>query len=242
MSVPFESLEDTLLRGGIAPRHVRRYLRELEEHLSDIATAQAAAGHDAQAAADRARAALGRDEDLAAAMLIQRDFRSLSARFPWLAFGMLPVLVLSLMVPLYMLVLVVLEMLNAPALISPLAGVMLFAGNFILVPAVALLFVVMARRQRHSLAWPILSTVIILFLSPHWDSRPVADFTPGFSTIQLLYRGSHETFGGGITPLLTSAWWQLAAVQWAKLSAQYALLLLPLVVLASRHRTLRAKS
>ena len=33
MSAPFEALEDRLLRGGIAPRHVKRYLRELHEHL-----------------------------------------------------------------------------------------------------------------------------------------------------------------------------------------------------------------
>ena len=47
MFAPFESLEDRLLRGGIAPRHVKRYLRELDEHLSDITEAQAAAGQDA---------------------------------------------------------------------------------------------------------------------------------------------------------------------------------------------------
>src|ERR1700744_4848181 len=86
----FAGLEDRLLRGGIAPRHVRRYLRELSEHLADLTAAERAAGHDAADAALRARAALGPDGELADAMLKQRDFRSLSARFPWLVFIVMP--------------------------------------------------------------------------------------------------------------------------------------------------------
>ena len=39
----FEALRETLLQGGIAPRHVRRYLRELDDHLADL-TAGAACG------------------------------------------------------------------------------------------------------------------------------------------------------------------------------------------------------
>ena len=82
MSAPFETLEDRLLRGGVAPRHVKRYLRELDEHLSDITEARAAAGHDAPVAAASARAALGPDEELADAMLNRRDFRTLSCPLP----------------------------------------------------------------------------------------------------------------------------------------------------------------
>ncbi len=114
-------------------------------------------------------------------MLKRRDFRSLSARFPWLVFGVLPVLALSLAMLWHILVLVVLKNLSAPALFPSLEEMVLFTGNFILVPAIVLLFVFIARRQRLSLAWPILSTAIILFLSPHWDNQPVAGFPPGFS-------------------------------------------------------------
>jgi hypothetical protein len=59
MSAPFEALEETLLRGGIAPRHVKRYLRELDEHLSDITEAKAAAGQAAPTATTSARAVAG---------------------------------------------------------------------------------------------------------------------------------------------------------------------------------------
>jgi hypothetical protein len=235
MSTPFEALEDRLLRGGIAPRHVKRYLRELGDHLADITEAQAAAGHDAPTAAARARAALGPDEELADAMLKRGDFRSFSARFPWLVFGVTPVLALSLAVPLHILLVVALNILTAPALFPTLAQMLLFTGNFILVPAIVLLFVFIAWRQRSSLAWPILSTAIILFLSPHWDNQPVAGFSPGFSALYVLYRYSDETIRGGFTPLFLGAWWQLVAVQWATFAAQYLLMLLPLAWLVRRH-------
>lgn len=236
MSAPFEVLEDRLLRGGIAPRHVRRYLRELDDHLSDLAEAQAAAGQDAPTAASRARAALGPDGELANAMLNRHDFRSLSARFPWLVFGLLPVLALPLAVLWHMLVLVVLKELSAPALFPKLEAIVLFTGNFILVPALALLFVVIARRQRLSLVWPLLSTALILFLSPHWGNQPITGLPPGFSAVTLLYKYSDETIRSSITPLFLSAWWQLVAVQWATFAAQYLLVLLPLAWLARRHR------
>ncbi|MEO6078971.1 MAG: hypothetical protein ABIQ86_04230 [Steroidobacteraceae bacterium] len=236
MSAPFEVLEDRLLRGGIAPRHVKRYLSELNEHLSDITEAQAAAGHEAPTAAARARAALGPDDELADAMLKQRDFRSVSARFPWIVFGVLPVLVLSLAVPWHILVLVVLKKLSAPTLFPTLEEMVLFTGNFILVPTIGLLSVFIARRQRHLLVWPILSTAIILILSPHWDNQRVANFAPGFSALYHMYRYSDETIRSGITPIFLSAWWHLMAVQWATLAAQYLLTLLPLAWLVHRHR------
>ena len=36
MSQPFDEIRERLLRGGIAPRHVRRYLRELSDHFGDL--------------------------------------------------------------------------------------------------------------------------------------------------------------------------------------------------------------
>src|SRR3954470_19062621 len=86
----FEGLRETLLKGGIAPRHVRRYLGELSEHLEDLIKEQQALGYDAEDADVRARALLGEDPELAAAMLEQKRFRSLPARAPWLVFLLLP--------------------------------------------------------------------------------------------------------------------------------------------------------
>jgi hypothetical protein len=240
MSAPFEALEERLLRGGIAPRHVKRYLRELNEHLSDIAGAQAAAGHDARTAAAYARTSLGTDEELSDAMLKRREFRSLSARIPWVVFGVLPVLALALALPSHMMVLVVLKKLSAPGVVSALEEMLLFAGNFILVPAVVLLSVIIALRQRCSLAWPILSTSIVLFLSPRLDNPSGADIPPGFSALYLSYGDAGEAIRAGITPLFLNAWWDLMAVQLATLAAQYLVILLPLAWLVRRHSGTKA--
>jgi hypothetical protein len=59
--MPFDAVAETLLKGGIAPRHVRRYVRELAEHLDDLTAQQRAAGYDREGAASRARARLGDD-------------------------------------------------------------------------------------------------------------------------------------------------------------------------------------
>ncbi len=89
---PFESLAERLLRAGVAPRHVRRYLRELSEHQEDLLRAELAKGSDAIAAREAARARLGTEESLAQSMLERPELRSTAARFPALVFGFGPVL------------------------------------------------------------------------------------------------------------------------------------------------------
>ncbi|HEX2760941.1 MAG TPA: permease prefix domain 1-containing protein, partial [Rhizomicrobium sp.] len=88
--MPFDALAETLLKGGIAPRHVRRYIRELDEHLEDLTAQQCAAGYDREEAYAFARARLGDDSELAQAMLDQPAMRSWPARMPWLVFLLLP--------------------------------------------------------------------------------------------------------------------------------------------------------
>jgi hypothetical protein len=86
----FEGLREILLKGGVAPRYVRRYLAELSEHLDDLIEKQQAQGYEGEDATLRARALLGEDRELAAAMLERKSLRSVTARAPWLIFGLLP--------------------------------------------------------------------------------------------------------------------------------------------------------
>ena len=74
MPRPFDVLEDRLLRAGIAPRHVRRYLRELKDHLADLTA-------DSNEATAFAR--LGNIDDLVKAMTDRREFYAWTARAPW---------------------------------------------------------------------------------------------------------------------------------------------------------------
>jgi hypothetical protein len=176
MSAPFEGLREQLLRGGIAPRHVRRYLRELDEHMADLVAAQQAAGYQGEDARSRARARLGADAELAQAMIEQRDFRALSARFPWLVFGLLPPL--AVIVCSVILVMTLAGIGVASGAIVPdqkihppvpgwyawTASIIIFAVNCLVTPALGFLLAWMAQRQRMKPVWPFLAMVLILFL------------------------------------------------------------------------------
>jgi hypothetical protein len=95
MPKPFHELRECLLHAGIAPRYVRRYLRELNDHLADLRTEEVGAGRTAADAESAALARLGRVDDLAKAMIEQRQLQSWFARAPWAMFGVAPILALA---------------------------------------------------------------------------------------------------------------------------------------------------
>ncbi len=95
MAKPLNDLRERLLRAGVAPRHVRRYLAELADHLTDLNAEQERAGRSGVDAQSAALARLGSMDDLAKAMIEQRQFQSWSSRAPWAIFGLAPLLVLA---------------------------------------------------------------------------------------------------------------------------------------------------
>jgi hypothetical protein len=95
MSKPFNELRERLLRGGVAPRHVRRYLNELSDHLADLRAEEKRAGRSRGDADAAALGRLGGMDGLAKAMIERRQFQSWSARAPWAVFGLGPVCILA---------------------------------------------------------------------------------------------------------------------------------------------------
>ncbi len=95
MPSPFNELRERLLRAGVAPRHVRRYLHELRDHLADLRAEEIRTGRSPQEAESAAFARLGSIDDLARAMTSKRNFQSFTARAPWAAFGLLPLCLLA---------------------------------------------------------------------------------------------------------------------------------------------------
>ncbi len=91
----FRDLREQLLHAAVAPRQVRRYLRELTEHFADLRTEQMNAGRSVEDAEAAAVARLGSMEDLAKAMIDQRQLQSWFARAPWAMFGVAPILALA---------------------------------------------------------------------------------------------------------------------------------------------------
>ena len=92
---PFHELRERLLRAGVAPRHVRRYLTELADHLADLRVEEERAGRSRAEAESAALLRLGGMDDLAKAMIEQRQFQSWCARVPWAMFGFAPLFVLA---------------------------------------------------------------------------------------------------------------------------------------------------
>ena len=231
----FEALRETLLTGGIAPRHVRRYLVELSEHLDDLTAEQRTLGYDETDAALRARARLGEDRELAAAMLEQKSLRSIAARAPWAIFGILPsfAAVLAMLVPLGVLVLIGKSLgFAAKGAIRPhwfelAAMAAAICANLVFFPLASALFVALVARQRLSAYWALIAVAIPLILFLH----SVAEFSiPG-------HPGMHV--GVGLAPIFLAKGWTTAIADWPIVTAQYVLALLPLVWLARRRRAAR---
>ena len=90
-SASFAELAERLMRGGVAPRRVRRTVAELEAHLRDLLDELRARGVPPEQAALEARARLGADDVLAASVLARPELRSWVHRRPWAAFAIVPV-------------------------------------------------------------------------------------------------------------------------------------------------------
>lgn len=173
--MPFEALAESLLKAGIAPRHVRRYVRELDEHLDDLTAEQRASGYEGEDAALRARARLGDDSELAQAMLEQPGMKSWATRMPWLVFLLLPpVLTAVIGLALYAAVYFIgygAARINAllPLPESGLEGfstAAMTAVQVLAAPAMAALLVLLAQRQRLKPVWPLLGIALLLSLTP----------------------------------------------------------------------------
>ena len=178
--MPFDAVAETLLKSGIAPRHVRRYIRELDEHLDDLTTQQRAAGYDGEDAVSRARARLGGDTELVAAMLEQPDMRSWPARLPWLVFVALPpAATLLLGTLLYAAVYFIgngaakiYAVVPVPQnLLIAFSVMAMTAISVLAVPVAATLLALLADRQRLKPLWPLLGIALLLLATPMFNSK-----------------------------------------------------------------------
>src|ERR1700744_4772839 len=87
-----DGLGEQLLAAGVAPRHVRRYLVELDDHLADLREEGACPRDEGEA---WALARLGSCETLAGAMIARKELRGWDVRLPWVAYLLAPILALA---------------------------------------------------------------------------------------------------------------------------------------------------
>jgi hypothetical protein len=172
MQPSFDSLRERLLRAGIAPRRVRRYLAELREHLADLTERERASGLDATQASDRAMSLLGGDAELAKAMIDKGCGRSLAARAPWAVFVMSPLFLLLAALAVNSILMFRLlspmqgltpdEMPGSYRALIDLAGLVI---NYLLGAVLSVACIVVALRQRLESGWVWLGLGLIAVLT-----------------------------------------------------------------------------
>jgi hypothetical protein len=190
MSKPFEELRERLLRAGVAPRHVCRYITELEEHLTDL-TSKLDWDTDTRAQAERlALARIGNTDVLAEAMLERPEFRSWAARLPWLAFVVVPPVILAACVTATVLILILAVRsfglggnpdvdLVPPSWFAVLgqgAGVF---NTYVLPVLLGWAIAISAARQRTRLLWPIVGMIAIALVGSITSLEVVLPALPG---------------------------------------------------------------
>lgn len=200
--MPFDDLRERLLRAGVAPRHVRRYLAELSDHLDDLVQNQRDAGYDLETATIRARAWLGDDDDLATAMLDRPALRALPARAPWLVFGLFPLAALAALCAVPVMFLAMAANLHdhpggiTPAWFQNLALSLVFLGNWALAPFTAALFSILAFRQRLPAHWPLIAGIVLAAIGFHMQASFPGPHSHGGSLgISLSFPGGQSGAG-----------------------------------------------
>ena len=86
----FSNLTGRLLSGGVAPRHVRRTIVELQEHYTDLHDDALKRGLSPQDSDEEALSRLGKEDDLIAEVLSKQELRSWASRYPCAVYGLAP--------------------------------------------------------------------------------------------------------------------------------------------------------
>jgi hypothetical protein len=232
----FEDLREKLLRAGIPPRHVKRYVTELREHLADLEEQERAAGLGPQQARERALILLGSEAQLAQSM-IRVAPRSLAARAPWSVLALLPVLLLLCAVAatgnLMFHLPVALRGLapsDMPAGYASLIATVSFVANYLIGPLLAAGCIAAALRQRLSSAWIWVGLALIAlvsgFLGFHMHVVPATDGGRGstvFSALGAVYRGGRLDPAAtlGIALLRAAVLFAAATIAYRALQARF---------------------
>lgn len=206
----FDSIRESLLRDGVAPRHVNRYTRELRDHFDDLLREEIGMGNSPELAEASARRRLGSDDVLIRAVLGRPELRSVVARHPLAFFGIGPVVVLVVTIVFAVIVqheFVVAHEWVAEALGSAnsVPGVMppgwvrttvaLWNGamTYVVPLAIAAVVCLVGTRQRMPLRWTMAGATTVLVFGafhflfakwsniPHQSSIDVSYIGPGYT-------------------------------------------------------------
>ena len=188
----FENVREQLLKAGIAPRHVGRYVTELREHLADLVARERAGGLDARDAEAKARTILGSDAQLTQAMLDRSPPRSWAVKAPWAVFGILPVVTIVAVsaivtMSLFNLLMPVMGQLPSemPAGYQALIAAAVILTGYVVGPMLAALCIAIALRQRLSSAWVWVGLTLISLFSGFFGFHAPSGPNDPYRAVQL---------------------------------------------------------
>jgi hypothetical protein len=172
----FAAIRERLLRGGVAPKHVRRTIAELQDHHADLVSEALHRGSGPDDAAAEARQRLGAEETIVAEVLARRELRSWAHRWPWALYGLAPLLVLPAAIGAVLAALVVPPYLftGGPGSIAPgwlhgLTGAAQRVAMFGVPLVVAAGICLAAARRRASPLWPIVGVILVSLIGGALD-------------------------------------------------------------------------
>lgn len=198
MPKPFDELRERLLLAGVAPRHVRRYLAELADHLADLRAEELHAGRGKADAESAALVRLGTMDELAQAMISRRECQSWCARAPWAMFGFAPLFALMAAYFVAAFYLWAGWNLFLPEADTPfgvhvqpiygLANLYFQAGKFFYVAAPVLAgwgIAILAARQRLKAIWPLNGMFLIAWMGGTAQIQASRSGVPGLAHIRI---------------------------------------------------------
>jgi hypothetical protein len=225
----FENVREQLLKAGIAPRHVGRYVTELREHLADLVARERATGLDAREAEARARTILGSDAQLTQAMLDRSPPRSWAVKAPWAVFGILPVVAIIAAVAVVAMTMMnllwpVSNLLPAqmPASYQALIMAATILTGYVIGPVLAAGAIAIALRQRLASSWVWTGLVLIALFSGFFVFHPPSGPGDMYRATGLVMADGHISVAAtlGLLALRATVLFTLSALAYRALKAR----------------------
>lgn len=166
MPDPLHELRERLLRAGVRPGAVSRYLGELRDHLDDLVAEAISDGLPDAEARSRAWQRLGGIDALARPMETDRRFHSWAGRAPWAVFVLIPALAyVAMVVSIVIGMIFATEPGFAPDWLTPVFDAAQYLAGKVIPVLGAWLLAGIAMRQRSRLLWPLAGVAILVLLS-----------------------------------------------------------------------------
>lgn len=241
-AIDWQELRRDLLRGGVAPKHVRRTIDELGAHYRDLKRQGIGEGLQEEEAAARAQRELGDVDILRDEVLSKPELRSLPATYPRAFFLVAPML--AVLASFAIVIVSVLLLASSAGWIGGLEDggelaswqkaaveIWFFLNCYLVTPALALCVVVVARQRLIAPQWPAIGIVLLTVIGSGWaynigwpGDGGAGNFTLnwGFSFLPRAVRGFHDWQNFmqiSITLLAAAALWRYYDSLQAKFSS-----------------------